>query len=79
MTSELRPVITEMGEMCEVDEGLLEMNLPKREFLKGRDVEYYKTREVRNLFLILYNVYYNSSTPRVSNDEMELPFEHTCN
>jgi hypothetical protein len=47
LTSELRPVITEMGEMCEVDEGLLEMNLPKREFIKGRDIEYYKIREVR--------------------------------
>lgn len=46
LTADLRPVITELGDMSEVDEGLLEMNLNKREFNKNRENEYYKSREV---------------------------------
>lgn len=46
LTSELRPVVTEMGEMYEVDEGLLEGNLNKREYNKNRELVYYKSREV---------------------------------
>jgi len=45
VTSDLRPVITEMGEMCEMDEGLLEMNLPRREYRRGRELDYHKARE----------------------------------
>jgi proline- and glutamine-rich splicing factor len=45
LTSELRPVITELSEMYEVDEGLLEANLPRREFNKNQENNYYKSRE----------------------------------
>jgi hypothetical protein len=35
-----------MGDMNEVDEGLLEINMPKREYGKDRELVYYKAREV---------------------------------
>lgn len=46
ITAELRPVITEISEMYEVDEGLLEANLPRREVTKNNENRYYKSREV---------------------------------
>ncbi|CAL8109929.1 unnamed protein product [Orchesella dallaii] len=46
ITSDLRPIITELGDMSEMDEGLLEINLPKREYNKERELVYYKAREV---------------------------------
>jgi proline- and glutamine-rich splicing factor len=49
ITSDLRPIITEMGDMNEVDEGLLEINMPKREYGKDRELVYYKAREVCSL------------------------------
>lgn len=48
ITSDLRPIITELGDMSEMDEGLLEINLPKREYNKERELVYYKAREVRH-------------------------------
>ena len=70
ITSDLRPIVTEMGEMNEDDEGLLEGNLNKREYGKDRDLVYYKAREVlfcfitTNIFLFILH-----------DENTELPFE----
>lgn len=53
ITSDLRPIITELGDMSEMDEGLLEINLPKREYNKERELVYYKAREVQHYFMSL--------------------------
>jgi len=47
-----------MGDNSEMDEGLLESNLPKREYNKERELVYYKAREVKKNIKHLLKVNY---------------------